>query len=99
MANDGQAHAAAYQRNPAVLSASLGSEAVALLDASRETYYGLEGPATRIWELLETPMTVDQICATLVAEYDVEPSVCERDTREHIAEMSARGLLVEQAPS
>jgi Coenzyme PQQ synthesis protein D (PqqD) len=55
---------------------------MALLSVARVKYYGRNGAAARIWELLETPRTVASTCEALIAEFDVEPAECERDTRE-----------------
>lgn len=83
-----------YQRNPAVLAARLGTEDVALLDPARENYFGLEGPASRIWELLEQPSCVAKICETLVAEYDVEAAVCAQQTQELIDDLVAKQVII-----
>ena len=83
-----------HVRNPHVLGASLNADEVVLLSVARAKYYGLNGPAARIWELLETPRTVAAICEALIAEFDVEPAECERETRELIAEMKVEGLVL-----
>jgi hypothetical protein len=83
-----------YVRDPAVLGASLGGEEMALLGAAQGKYYGLNGPATRIWELLEQPRTIGEICEILMGEFDVEPAQCERDTRELIAGLAEERLVV-----
>lgn len=86
-----------YVRNPAILAASLGADELALLDAARGKYFGLNSPGMRIWELLETPKTLGELCETLVGEFAVDPAACARDTRELLAEMSAeRIVLVER---
>lgn len=94
MHGDGTGDRVCYQRNPAVLAASLGPDDTALLDAARESYFGLEGPASRIWELLERPATLDAICAKLVAEYEVDSAVCREETAALLGEMTERELLV-----
>lgn len=86
-----------YQRNSEVLGANLGADSVALLDAARENYIGLEGPASRIWQLLDEARTLDEICAVLIEEYDVEAGVCQAETRALIDDLVARRLVVEKA--
>ena len=76
-----------YVRNPAILAASLGADELALLDAARGKYFGLNSPGSRIWELLETPRTIGDLCETLIVEFAVDPAECAQDTRELIAEM------------
>ena len=93
MAADERERVSRYQRNAAVLAAKLGTEDIALLDAARENYFGLSGPANRIWELLERPATIAEICDTLVAEYDVEPAVCAEQCREFIEELLVKKIV------
>ena len=74
-------------------AAELGPEDTVLLDAERGVYYGLEGPARRIWEELSEETTLDKICTSLVEEYDVEREQCESDTRGFLAELIENGLV------
>jgi hypothetical protein len=85
-----------YARNPAVVGARLGADEMALLSAARGKYYGLNGSATRIWELLARASSVEEICKVLLSEFDVEPAACERETRELIAELVGEGLVSAQ---
>lgn len=82
-----------YVRDVAVLGARLGADEMALLGAEQGKYYGLNPCATRIWELLEEPRTLDEICAILQAEYDVDGAQCRADTHELIAELLAERLI------
>jgi hypothetical protein len=82
-----------YSRLPGVLSAKLGEDELALLGASQGKYYGLNATATRIWELLETPRTLRELCDLLVSEFDVDRAECERETSDLIAELTAEGLV------
>jgi hypothetical protein len=93
MSHSGEFSSTMYRRASDVLSASLGSEDIALLDASRENYFGLQGPASRIWELLETPVTLEAIRDALVAEYEVDAATCEQQTREFLDELVSRNLI------
>lgn len=45
-------------------------------------YYGLDKVSTRIWQLLETDLSLAKLVNLLVAEYNVEQSTCEKDTKE-----------------
>lgn len=97
MQADEAARKVRYSRHPAVLEAPLGLGEMALLGPSRESYFGLDGPAMRIWELIETPRTLDEICAALIAEFEVDAEECLRDTRQYLAELTANSLAVETA--
>ena len=53
-----------------------------LFDVPNGKFYGLDNIATRVWELVEQPVPVRQVCAQLMAEFDVDEQTCESDTLE-----------------
>ena len=44
--------------------------------AAKGNYIGLSSVGARIWELIETPQTIESLCDRLVAEYEVDPATC-----------------------
>jgi hypothetical protein len=74
------------------VSCDLAGEA-AILDMKSGMYYGLNAVGARIWSLLQEPKTVREICATIVAEYDVEADPCVRDILALLQELLDRGLV------
>lgn len=62
-------------RNGDWLAAKVGDEMV-MMSAAKGNYIGLSQVGARIWELLETPQSAGDLCATLVGEYDVAPETC-----------------------
>lgn len=56
-------------------------------------YYGLEGVGARVWELIQQPRRVEEVLATLLAEYDVAPETCERDLLALLGELVDEGLV------
>jgi len=56
-------------------------------------YYGLESIALRIWELLEQPASVAELCGTLAREYDVEAPTCQLDVIEFLSVLEREGLV------
>lgn len=83
-----------YTRNPEVLAANLGAEEVALLSMAKGRYYGLNSPAAEIWRLLAAPQSLSDLCESLVRGFEVDQEVCERDTRELLADMMSEGLVI-----
>jgi len=79
-------------RSEGFLSAEVDNE-VAMLNIEKGTCYGLNKVGSRIWNLIETPMSVSDLCAKLVAEFDVEPQVCERQVLDLLEELRAEGLI------
>lgn len=56
-------------------------------------YFGLDAIGTRIWELVEQPITARQLCDTLTEEFAVDRDVCERDVLEFVGELAAEKLV------
>jgi hypothetical protein len=75
-----------------LLSTELDQETV-LMSVDAGAYYGLEGPARTIWEILGTPMTFSTLVARLVEEYQVSPGTCAADVERFLDEMVREGLL------
>lgn len=56
--------------------------------------YGFNPTATRIWQLLATPMRFDELCAALAVEFDADPATLAGDVRAMLAELAAERLIV-----
>ncbi len=74
------------------LSCDLGTES-AILHVTSGRYYGLDAVGTRIWALVQQPISVAQLHATLLAEYDVAPERLERDLGVLLDRLDAAGLI------
>lgn len=66
------------RRSGHVLSQDDGEETV-LLDLASERYYGLNRVGTRVWRLLDTHSSFQQLRGVLCAEFDAPPEQIERD--------------------
>jgi len=80
-------------RSGGLIESEIDEEIVAL-NIETGTCYGLNGVGSRIWSLLEKPVPISEICATLIAEYQVEPDTCQRDVIELMKELSRENLIV-----
>ena len=74
------------------IEAEIDNELVAL-SIERGTCYGLNRVGSHIWNLLATPRRISDVCATLVSEYNVDPSVCKRQVLDLLEELRAEGLI------
>lgn len=74
------------------ISSELVDEAV-ILDLKTGVYYGIDPVGARIWQLLQQPRTVGQICALLLAEYDVAAERCEDDLLLFLSNLQTKGLI------
>lgn len=83
-----------YIRNSQTLSGRLSDELV-MMDIEKGQYFSLNKVATRIWDLLEKPLDLKELCETLRLEYEVDEEQCQREVKEHLAEMIKLGLVNE----
>lgn len=60
---------------------------VVLMDIESGAYTGIGGVGSRVWELLEQPITVAEIVRTICSEYEVEEATCETDMIKFISEL------------
>ena len=74
--------------SPHQVSGVLHGETI-LLSSTTNQYYGLDMIGSRIWELIQEPKRVSDLCSRLAAEFDVDPEVCQRDVQELIRQMAA----------
>jgi hypothetical protein len=79
-------------RSDGFVAADVGDEVVAL-SIEHGTCYGFNRTGSRIWNLLATPARVGDLCATLVAEYAVDPKVCEDQVVGLLEELRTEGMI------
>lgn len=79
-------------RNNDPLQADLDGEVI-MVGLEQGNYYGLGSVGSRIWELLEQPLTRDQLIARLVDEFDVEQETCELQTAGFLNDLLDHGLI------
>ena len=79
------------------LSTRLGEEIV-ILGLRDSVYYGLSDVGARIWDLIQTPRTVDEILSALVAEYDVTAPDAADGLDRLLRELETRGLVAITLP-
>lgn len=84
-----------YYRNTNTISGRLSDELV-MMDIEKGNYYALNPVATRIWDLLETPMGTEELCITLMEEYEVDRERCTSELTELLSEMVKLQLVIEE---
>lgn len=82
-----------FVRRRDILDAGIGAGETVLLQPERGHYFGLKGAVQRIWELLESPITLDEICAVLLDEFDVTPQRCHDETAELLSQLVNEQLV------
>ncbi|WP_458119907.1 lasso peptide biosynthesis PqqD family chaperone [Paenibacillus sp. Z6-24] len=79
-------------QNSNYIASDMNGEKV-MLDIESGKYYNLGAIGGRIWDISENPVTVDEIAAVLVQEYEVEPEVCKQQVRTFVEKMLQEGLV------
>ena len=79
-------------RSPDQVSGDLDGRVV-LLSIENGEYYNMEEVGSRIWALLETPLTVAALVERLLEEFDVERERCEREALAFLEQLRKDRLL------
>ncbi len=74
------------------VSSKLGDEVV-ILNLRNGVYYGLDPVGARIWDLIQEPRSVQEVCAVLLEEYEVTPEQCASDVLALLRDLEAQGLI------
>ena len=81
-----------------VTSATVDDELM-MMRLAANAYFGLDDIGTRIWALLEKPMTLGEVCRVLQSEYDVAPEQCEHDVLLFMADLADKELVHASRPN
>ncbi len=81
-----------YIRNSRTISGRLHDELV-MMDPEQGKYFSLNPVATRIWDLLEHPVELTELCRLLMEEYDIDYETCSSEVEEWIDKMTDLGLV------
>ncbi len=65
-----------------------------MMNVEKGKYFSLNPVATRIWDLLEKPLSADELCIRLTDEYDVDSEQCRKEVSELLDEMKKLGLII-----
>jgi hypothetical protein len=61
-------------------------------------YYGLNAVGTRVWKMIQAPIAASIVRDTLLAEYNVEAGLCEKDLLVLFRDLYERGLIEVKQP-
>jgi hypothetical protein len=74
-------------------AARLDDHETVVLSPDLQHYFGLNGVASRVWELAATPRTVGSICGMLESEFDIDRATCEHEVTGLIENLVAESLF------
>ncbi len=67
---------------------------VVMLSIENSEYYGMDKVGSRIWELLEQPVSFKELIGKLREEYEVPEQKCAEDTLAFINKLKDKKLIV-----
>jgi PqqD family protein of HPr-rel-A system len=85
-----------YKRDPGLPFQKLEEETIVVDPRTREVHL-LNDTAARVWELLESSSTLEDLTATLAEEYDATPDAVRAGVEELLGGLRDKGLLVSGA--
>lgn len=83
---------------PAVVFKELRGEGV-LLDLASGIYFGLDETSTRLWQLLTSHGSLRSAFDGMLAEFDVDPDLLQRDLIAFVTELTRRRLVSVNPPA
>ena len=74
------------------VSTQVDGEAI-ILNLNDGQYYGLNPVGARIWSLIQSPVSFQQVLSALQSEYDVEAEPCRRETLSLLENLISLNLI------
>ncbi len=66
---------------------------VVMLSIQNSEYYGMDKVGSRIWELLEKPLSFRELVVKLIEEYEVTEQQCTADTLTFLKKLEDKKLI------
>ncbi len=80
------------QQTPNQVSAAMG-ECTAVLNMDSGQYFGLNESSAEIWELIDAPKRVSEVCASLKELFQVSDEQCQSEVLAHLTSLVEDGLV------
>ena len=80
------------EQNKDLLSSELDNDTV-LMSVTQSSYFGLDATAQQIWNMIDQPRRVADLCEQLLEEYAVDRATCERDLIDLVEDLADHGLV------
>ena len=64
-----------------------------MMDLEKGQYFALNSVASRIWEVIESPISINKVIDTLLEEYEVEREECEKSVLEFVQGLEDASLI------
>ncbi len=80
------------QRNEKMIDASIDGETV-MMSIEHGLYYGLDSVASKIWQLIEKPKSVANICYHLQQSYDINEQQCQQEVIGFLKKLNQNDII------
>jgi len=84
---------AIVKRNSGLVTSNIDGEIV-MMSVDNGEYYGLDEIGSRIWDLLENSISIEQLVDKLTEEFDVAKEDCINDTFEFLKDLMNKNLIL-----
>jgi hypothetical protein len=65
---------------------------VVMLSVRSQTYFGLGVVGSEIWNAIEKPRRVDDLCTALQQTFEIDAETCQREVLDFLNDLVGRGL-------
>ncbi|MGD9558530.1 MAG: PqqD family peptide modification chaperone [Mangrovibacterium sp.] len=84
-----------YSRNEQIIDGELDNNQV-MMHLERGKYFGLNPVGKRIWDLIETPKSFEELMNILLKEFEVTQEQCEREIRAFLEKAVRYEIIVKR---
>lgn len=81
-----------FRRSEQALHSEIGDDVVAL-HIARGQCFGMANVTADVWRLLSEERSLDELCAQLLEEYDIDEDTCRTEVGQLIDVMTNEGLI------
>lgn len=64
-----------------------------MMDLDKGMYFSLNSVGSRIWDIIENPITIDQVVEVLLSEYDIDKNECKETVVSFIKGLEENELI------
>ncbi len=86
-----------YRLSPDAICQELGGETV-ILDLNSDFYFGLDETGTRIWQLLESGQSSEEVLQSMLSEYDTTEQQLRDDLNRFLDSLLSAKLIEPTQP-
>ena len=79
-------------RNESIFAGEIDDELV-MVSIDSGTYFVLNLTARRIWEILEAPMSINDVCDKLIDEYEIDPQTCKAEVLQFVEKLQEKQVI------